>query len=326
MVRNLNSACSQTFVLFRYSEHYEECIGARCGHAEHGRSRAPAASRAGSLGARASRPSGSQPGNDQCHRERQDRYLGPAATPNRNGTRRTGSVAGRGSGRPDAIAERGAVLGPTRHRKLARVRSPADRPRASRGDQGVCRDRLPRGKHAVDRAVRQHERARRVPPLPQQTGPAGKDPRHHDDGPPLAAAARTRRREQSDREGRASRRSAGSLPHQAKRPLLHRRQRDAQPRAPSLPPDSQAPRRCPASAGHGDRSGHHGGWSRCQPPARCGEGHSDHVHGASAVVSTRRTYHPGADRQGIRAVRTAPPGIQRYAPAAIPWSGSGAPG
>ena len=51
------------------------------------------------------------------------------------------------------------------------------------------------------------------------------------------------------------------------------------------------------------------GASRCQPSARCGEGDSDNVYGASAVVSTRRTYHPGADRQGIRAVRTAPPGI-----------------
>ena len=45
--------------------------------------------------------------------------------------------------------------------------------------------------------------------------------------------------------------------HQAKRPRLHRRQRDAQPPTPSLPPDSQAPRRCPGPTGHGDRSGHH---------------------------------------------------------------------
>ena len=213
-------------MVFRYSEHHEGCIRARCGHAEHGRSRAPNASSAGYLGTRARRPNGSQPGNDQCHRERQDRYLGPAATPNRNSTRRTCSVARRGPGSRDATAKRNAVLGPTRHRKLARVRSPADRPRTSWGDQGVRRDRLPRGKHAVDRAVRQHERARRVPPLPQQTGLAGKGPRHHDDGPPLATAARTRRREQSDRESRASRRSAGSLPHEAKRPLLHRRQRE----------------------------------------------------------------------------------------------------
>ena len=101
--------------------------------------------------------------------------------------------------------------------KLARVRSLADRPCASRGDQGVRRDRLPRGKHAVDRAVRQHERAGRVSPLPQQTGLAGKDPRHHDDGPPLAAAARTRRRKQSDPEGRAtwSKRWPSSIPGEA---------------------------------------------------------------------------------------------------------------
>jgi DNA-binding XRE family transcriptional regulator len=98
------------------------------------------------------------------------------------------------------------------------------------------------------------------------------------------------------------------------------------PRTPSLPPDIQAPRRCPGPTGHGGCSGHYGGWSRCQLSARCGEGDSDNVHGASAVGSTRRTCHSGADRQGIRTVCTAPSGIRRYAPASIPCSGSGTPG
>src|SRR5450759_931277 len=100
-----------SFMVFRYSEHHEGDNRASWGHAERRRSRTPAASRTQCLDTEARRTSESQPGNDQCHRERQDRYLGPAATPNRGSTRRTCSVAHRGSDNLDATAEPDVILG-----------------------------------------------------------------------------------------------------------------------------------------------------------------------------------------------------------------------